>query len=158
MKHISLKIMIAASLLVACSFSAMADNSIGGFSRSKGAIGRIGAGAPANLEIGLGYQFNEHFALTAGALSFSGLTAVTGVVDARWYMLNETFTPYADARIGAGILGKNMENQNCLGPIGSITAGLSWRRFDIGAGVICDPFHKVEFISSLTWTCNFGRR
>ncbi|MCQ2188023.1 MAG: hypothetical protein MJY73_06715 [Bacteroidales bacterium] len=158
MKHISLKIMIAASILVACSFSAMAGNGVGNFSRSKGTIGRIGVGAPANFEIGLGYQFNRYFSLTAEALSFSGLTAVAGVVDARWYMLDKTLTPFADAKIGAGILGKDIDNQNCFGPIGSITAGLSWRRFDIGAGIICDPFHKVEFTSSLTWTYNFGRR
>ncbi len=158
MKHTLLNIMTAASLFVACSFSAAADNGAGEFSRSKGTIGRIGVGAPANFEIGLGYQFNKYFSLTAEALSYSGLTSVAGVVDARWYMLDKTLTPYADARIGAGLLGKNVENQNCFGPVGSVTAGLSWRRFDIGAGVICDPFHKVEFTSSLTWTYNFGRR
>lgn len=154
----SLKIIVAATLLVACSVSAMAGNGIGDFSRNKGTIGRIGVGAPANFEIGLGYQFNKYFSLIAEAISFSELTAVSGVVDARWYMLNESLTPYADAKIGAGVLGKDIDNKNCFGPIGSIMAGLSWRRFDIGAGVIYDPFHKIEFISGLTWTCNFGRK
>lgn len=151
-----LRFMLATILIAGTSYSSMAANGIG-FSRDKGTIGRIGVGAPTNFEIGVGYQFNKYFALTAEALTFSGLTSIAGVVDARWYMTKEVLTPYADAKLGFGLLGETLEYENYFGPVGSVTAGISWRRFDLGAGIIYDPFHKLGFTSSLTWTYNFRR-
>ncbi len=157
MKKSICTILLAVALIGGCSFSAKAANNIGDFSRHKGVIGRIGAGIPANAEIGLGYQFNWLFALTAEAYSFSGLTSIGGAVDARWYVTPEDFTPYADLKVGYALLGTNMEYQNCYGAFSAVTAGLSWRWFDLGAGITYDPFHKVEFTASLTWTFNFCR-
>lgn len=153
MKKILLKTMFVAVMMTACTFSAKGGD---GFSRGHGVIARIGAGVPANFEAGIGYRFCPQFELAAEAFSYSGLTAMTGALDARCHILDRSFTPYVDAKIGYGTLGVDIENQNYNNFHGSITAGLSWRRFDLGAGAVFDPFHKVEFISALSWTFCFG--
>ena len=62
------------------------------------------------------------------------------------------FTPFVATRIGYGTLGKTLEYSNYKDNLGSIIAGLSWRRFDVGAGIIYDSFHKTEFTANLSWT------
>ena len=129
-----------------------------GFSREKGIIVRVGAGAPANFNIGAGYRFNPHFSLVGEAFSYSGLTAFTGAIDARYYILDKSLTPFVAAEIGYGTLGMTMENSAYRNALGSLTAGLSWRGFDLGAGIIYDPFHKMEFTANLSWTYCFKRK
>lgn len=145
---------MAAAMLLLGSFSAQAAD---GFTRGKGVTARIGVGAPASLELGLGYQFCPQFSLTAEAYSFSGLTAAAGVLDARYYVLDQAFTPFVDVRAGYGIMGKDMSYRDCYDYLGSVSAGISWRRFDLGAGVIYDPFHKLSVTANLSWTIRFGR-
>ena len=154
MKKLLLKTLFVAALMTACTFCAEGGD---GFSRGRGTIARIGAGVPANFEAGIGYRFCPQFELAAEAFSYSGLTAITAALDARYHILDRSFTPFVDTKIGYGTLGVNIENQNYNNCFGSITAGLSWRRFDLGAGVVFDPFHKVEFISALSWTFCFGK-
>ena len=120
--------------------------------RGQGMIARIGIGAPANVEIGIGYQFCPNFALTAEAFSYSGMTAMTGALDARYYMTEKQCSPFLGARLGYGTLGKSVDNQNFNDMFESVTAGISWHRFDLGAGIIYDSFHKAQFIAGLSWT------
>lgn len=129
-----------------------------GFSRGKGVIARIGAGAPANFDLGAGYRFNSHFALAVEAYSYSGLTTFTGVMDARYHILDNALTPFVATKIGYGELGITMEYATYKDILGSLTAGLSWRGFDLGAGIIYDSFHKVEFTANLSWTYCFKIR
>ena len=129
-----------------------------GFSREKGIIVRVGAGAPANFNIGAGYRFNPHFSIAGEVFSYSGLTTVTGVADARYYILDKNMTPFVAAKIGYGTLGRTIENTAYRNALGSLTAGLSWRGFDLGAGIIYDPFHKMEFTANLSWTYCFKRK
>ena len=126
-----------------------------GFSRGKGVLVRVGAGAPINLNLGAGYRFGPHFALAAEAYSYSGLTALTGAIDARYHILDNSFTPFAAAKLGYGSLGEDYDYKNVNDFIGSLTAGVSWRGFDLGAGIIYDPFHKLGFTANLSWTYCF---
>lgn len=152
MKKIT-KILITA-LVLAVSFPANAADG-GEFTRGNGIIARIGAGVPSNFNIGAGYRFNPHFALAAEAYSYSGLTALTGVIDARYHILDNVITPFAAAKIGYGTLGMTIENNSYKDVLGSLTAGLSWRGFDLGAGVIYDTYHKTEFTVNISWTYCF---
>lgn len=142
---------LIALLAMFASHSAIAANA-DGFSRDKGFIVRVGAGAPANFNVGAGFRFNPHLTLTGEVFSYSGLTTLTGVIDARYYVLDNGFTPFVATRIGYGTLGKTLEYSNYKDNLGSIIAGLSWRRFDVGAGIIYDSFHKTEFTANLSWT------
>lgn len=90
-------------------------------------------------------------------MGFSGLTSMAGVLDARSHILDQPFTPFVDIKLGYGVLGKDIDNANCYGIVFAPTAGLSWRRFDLGAGIIYDPFHKTCFMANLSWTFNFQR-
>lgn len=125
------------------------------YQRRQGVIARVGIEDPAGFNVGVGYQFNPHFALTAEAYSFSGLTSMSGSVDARYYFLDRTFTPYVNAKAGYGILGKNLENQNDNGFIGIAGAGLSWKGFDFGVGGMYDRFHKIGCSVNVSWTLHF---
>ena len=129
-----------------------------GFVRKEGVIARIGAGTPANFDLGVGYRFSPHFALAAEAYSYSGLTTITGVIDGRYHILDNAFTPFVDAKIGYGSLGKTAEYMNYKDILGSLTAGLSWRGFDLGAGIVYDSFHKLEFTANLSWTYCFATK
>lgn len=129
-----------------------------GFSREKGIITRIGAGAPANFDLGAGYRFNPHFALAIEAYSYSGLTTFTGVMDARYHILDSSFTPFVATKLGYGKLGMTMEYRTYYDLLGSLTAGISWRGFDLGAGIIYDSFHKMEFTANISWTYCFKTR
>lgn len=129
-----------------------------GFSRDKGMIVRIGAGIPSNFNMGAGYRFCPHFSVDAELFSYSGLTTFTGAVDARYYILDKSLTPFIAAKIGYGTLGKTMEYSTYRNALGSLTAGISWRRFDLGAGIIYDPFHRVEFTANLSFTYCFKRK
>lgn len=129
-----------------------------GYVREKGMTVRVGAGAPSNSYIGAGYRFGPHFSIAAEAFSYSGLTTITGVVDARYHILDNVFSPFVAARIGYGKLGMTMEYRPCRNALGSLTAGLGWRGFDLGAGIIYDPFHKLQFISDISWTYCFKSR
>ena len=142
MRNLLCKLALAAALLAAGPFSAMASNGIG-FSRSHGVIGRAGAGTPANFDAGFGYQFCPHFGLTAGVMGFSGLTSMAGVLDARSHILDQPFTPFVDIKLGYGVLGKDIDNANCYGIVFAPTAGLSWRRFDLGVGATYDAFNQL---------------
>lgn len=146
--------MLAALMMIVAAPSAHAANG-NGFSREKGVIARVGAGAPANFNLGVGYRFNPHFALTMEAYSYSGLTAITGAIDARYYLLKNAITPFVSAKIGYGALGMTAECMKYKDVMSSMTTGLSWRRFDLGAGIIHDPFHKLEYTANLSWAYCF---
>lgn len=150
--------LLAASLaiLAMATFPAKAEGP-DTFSRGSGVTARIGAGAPANFNLGLGYQFGPHLSLTGEAFSYSGLTTMTGTVDARYYVYDRCFTPFLEVRAGYGVLGTTYENKKYCDALGSMSAGLSWRRFDLGAGVIFDSFHKAEFTAGISWTVKIGR-
>ena len=152
-KSVSLSVLIVL-LAIVIPYSSYAANG-DGYSREKGVIVRLGAGAPLNLDLGAGYRFNPHFALAVEACSYSGLTTLTGVLDARYHILDKDFTPFVAARIGYGSLGKTVKYQNYYNALGSLTAGLSWRGFDLGAGVIYDPFHRFQFTANISWTYCF---
>lgn len=126
-----------------------------GFSREKGIIIRIGAGAPANFNIGAGYRFNPHFSIVGELFSYSGLTTFTGVADARYHILDKSMTPFVAAKIGYGTLGMTIENSSYRNGMASLIAGYSWRGFDLGAGIIYDPFHKMQFTTNISWTYCF---
>lgn len=145
---------LAALMMIVFSNSANAADS-DGFSRGSGVITRIGAGALENIDLGVGYRFNPHFALAIEAYSYYGLTTFTGVVDARYHILDNAFTPFVATKIGYGKLGMTVEYWTYRNVLGSLTAGLSWRGFDLGAGIIYEPFHKIEFTANLSWTYCF---
>ncbi|MCQ2162697.1 MAG: hypothetical protein MJY86_05415 [Bacteroidales bacterium] len=145
---------LAALLMFVSTYPANAANG-DGFSRGKGVIARIGAGTPANFDLGAGYRFNPHFALAMEAYSYSGLTTFAGVMDARYHILDSAFTPFVATKIGYGELGMTIEYGTYQDILGSLTAGLSWRGFDLGAGIIYDSFHKMGFTANLSWTYCF---
>ena len=145
---------LAALLMIVPAYSANAADG-DGFRRGKGVIARIGAGAPANFDLGAGYRFNPHFALAIETYSYSGLTTFTGVMDARYHILDNAFTPFVATKIGYGKLGMTMDYWTYKDFLGSLTAGLSWRGFDLGAGILYDSFHKMEFTANLSWTYCF---
>lgn len=127
------------------------------FSRNTGLILRAGVG-PDNFDLGAGVQLNPHFAVTAEAFSFSGLTSINAVADVRYYVLDKTITPFVDVKAGYGMLGKTIEYRGYYGMVTSATAGISLRRFDLGAGVTYDEFHKAGFIANLSWTLNLRKK
>ena len=149
-------LLVAVLLLVAASLSANANENTE-FVREKGVIARIGAGAPANFNVGLGYRFCPHFELAAEVFSYSGLTTITGVLDARYHILDRPLTPFVAAKAGYGVLGTTLEYQNYSNLLGVLTAGMSWKGFDLGAGLVYDPFHRFGFTANLSWTYRFGR-
>lgn len=157
MKRILFLAIVAAAILLGCTVSAMAAERTD-YSRGKGALVRIGAGAPANAEFGFGYQLNPHCSLAAEAYSFWGLTTFTGALDARYYFMDQAFTPFVGAKAGYGLLGKTMSYRDCYDFMGTALAGLSWRGLDLGAGVIYDPFHGAQFTASLNWNIRIGGR
>lgn len=146
-------ITIAAALLVtAFTLASAQDND---YQRSQGFITRVGIEDPAGFILGAGYQFSPHFALAAEAYSFSGLTSMSGALDARYYILDKTWTPYVGVKGGYGVLGTDFENQKVFGAIGTATAGVSYKGFDLGVGAIYDNFHKGEYGVSFSWTLHF---
>lgn len=149
-------ITIAAILLATLTTSShAADNS--GWARRQGPVARIGIGTPASFELGAGYQFSPNFVLTVDAFSYSGLTAMSGIADARYYFLDKDFTPFIDMKAGYGVLGKNLENQSVFGAVEALSAGVSWKALDLSAGFIHDSFHGIEYSLNLTWTIRFRR-
>lgn len=145
---------LAALAIVTFSLPAAAADG-DGFTRGNGVIARIGAGAPANLNLGAGYRFNSHFALAMEAFSYSGLTTLAGAVDARYHVLDNALTPFISAKIGYGSLGKTLEYKDYKDLLYAWTAGISWRGFDLGAGIIYDSFHQLGFTANLSWTYCF---
>lgn len=148
---------IALAVTAAFAFSAGAAD-FKDYSRYRGLFSEVSIGVPASFEIGAGYQFNTHFAMTAEAFSYSGLTAMTGAVSSKYYMYDRVFTPYAQAKLGYGTLGVDYENMEYNDMFCSVSIGLSWCSFDLGAGFVLDSFHRVGFNTSLSWIYRFGRR
>lgn len=151
MKSIALSVMAVLCMAIP-SHPASAANA-GGFSRENGVIARIGTGGYLeNLDIGVGYRFNPHFTLAMEAYSYFGITTFTGVIDARYHILDKPFSPFVAAKAGYGKLGMTIEYWTYRNVLGSLTAGLGWRGFDLGAGIIYDPFHKMQFTTNISWT------
>lgn len=154
-KKLSALAVLMSLVMAICTVSSSAADEI---SRRNGVIARIGAGAPGNLEIGAGYRFNQHFSIAGEVFSYSGLTTVAGVADARYYILDKNMTPFVAAKIGYGTLGRTIENTAYRNGLASLMAGLSWHGFDLGAGIIYDPFHNMGFTADLSWTYYFKRK
>ena len=154
-KTMNYKKLLSVALLAVLAFPSIAADK-DGRTKAGGVTVRIGAGAPANFNIGAGYQFSPHFSLTAEVFSYSGLTAFTGALDARYYFSDKEVSPFLAAKAGYGTLGTTYELQNYNGMSGTLMAGARWHRFDLGAGCVCDSFHKMEFIANLSWTYCFG--
>ena len=102
--------------------------------------GRISAGYNNTLSVGVGWRFSDNFTLGAEANGWSSLCGVVGGLDARYYFSNRSVKPFADIMIGYGLLGLTYDCQNYYAFAYRAMAGISWRRFDLGA----EPLRRGE--------------
>ena len=122
---------------------------------ASGPYGRISAGYNNTLSIGVGWSVSDNFTVGAEANAWSLLCGVVGGLDARYYFSNWCVKPFADVMIGYGLLGVTYDRQNFYDFAFRAMAGISWRRFDLGAGVTYDNFYQCWPAVTLSYTLPF---
>lgn len=140
-----------------CVFAALVAISINLSAQNSGPYIRVGAGYYADINIGAGYLFPSGLSIGAEATTWSQFCGIGGDVDARYRLTNKDFSPIVDIKAGYGLLGKTIENQNYWDFFTSAMAGLSWRHWDLGAGIAYDKYYKAYPVVNLSYTFILGR-
>lgn len=119
---------------------------------------RVGAGYYADVNVGAGYTFPFRLSVGGEVTTWSMFCGVGAMADVRYRFLDNQFSPFADVKLGYGLLGKNYECENLYGFMFSTMGGLSWRCLDIGLGIGVDDFYKVSPIANISYTFILKRK
>jgi|GEM_PF-4866084 hypothetical protein len=149
MRNIIKAFVLSATLAVA-SINLNAQNS--------GAYIRVGAGYYADINVGAGYMFRNGLSLGAEATTWSMFCGIGGALDARYRFTPKDFSPFVDVKLGYGLLGVDYEYENYYNCFTSAMAGISWRRWDLGAGIAYDRFYKSYPVVNLSYTFLLGKK
>ncbi len=148
------KVIIASLVLFAFATNINAQS----FTLKSGPYIRVGAGYYADINLGAGYTFPFRLSVGAEATTWSMFCGFGGDVDLRYRFLDKQFSPFIDAKIGYGLLGKTREYQNYYDLFYSAMVGVSWRQLDLGVGVAYDCYYKACPVANLSYTFVFGKK
>lgn len=119
---------------------------------------RVGAGYFADVNVGAGYTFPFRLSVGAEVTTWSMFCGIGGMVDVRYRFIDNQFSPFADVKLGYGLLGKTYENENFNGFMFSTMGGLSWRWLDIGLGIGVDGFYSIFPMANISYTFILKKR
>ena len=119
--------------------------------------GSVGIGYYNTLSIGAGYNFSDRMSVGIEVDGWSEFCGLIGGVDARYRFSDWNVKPFVDVMAGYGLLGVTYENKNYYNYACRAMTGISWKGFELGAGVAYDTYNKAWPVAMLTYSFSFAK-
>lgn len=121
------------------------------WTREKGACLRVGAGYPTQFCIGADWHLNPFLSVGGEVTTLNEMCGVGVAADVRSYFLRSSISPFVDAKIGFGTIGKDINMNLCYSDFYAGMIGVNCRHLDVAGGFVWDEWNKYTPTLSINW-------